>query len=224
MPTGPYYVYILFRPNGVPCYVGKGKDNRWFKHEKRANRIHNRHLNAIVEMALTNGEELPKIKIREGLSETEAFLLERIFIAAIGRELHGGPLVNLTDGGEGQSGRVCSDETKQKIGDRHRGRSHSDEWKAAISAGLSSEETKLSISATQKKRFEDPAERARAGAKNVGRKRSAETAEKQRLNNPGNTGHKHTEEALRKIREARARQTIRDRERKRLAAESTNLL
>ena len=60
--------------------------------------------------------------------------LERIFIKAIGREAHGGPLVNLTDGGEGPSGLECSEETRRKIGAAHLGSKRHPEVGRKISA------------------------------------------------------------------------------------------
>ena len=94
-----FYVYILFRPDGSPCYLGKGKGKRWLHHERGLNK-NNRHLNGIIARAKAQGRELPKIKVREHLSEAEAFEVEKALIAAIGREPVG-PLVNLTDGGDG---------------------------------------------------------------------------------------------------------------------------
>lgn len=31
-----YYIYVLFRLNGVPFYLGKGRRNRWHYHEQHA--------------------------------------------------------------------------------------------------------------------------------------------------------------------------------------------
>ena len=99
-----FYVYILFRPwDGSPFYVGKGKGARWLKF----NRPDNRHFRAILKKARRLGLEVPSVKIRDGLAEDEALSLEMIFIAAIGRGKKG-PLVNLTDGGDGVSGRTVS--------------------------------------------------------------------------------------------------------------------
>lgn len=93
-----FYVYVLFRPNGVPCYIGKGRGPRW-KRLSSGNR--NPHVDNIIKSA---GGCIPAIKIREGLSEKNALDIERALIAAIGRKDHGGPLVNMTDGGLGYFG------------------------------------------------------------------------------------------------------------------------
>jgi hypothetical protein len=140
-----FYVYVIFRPSGVPCYVGKGCGYRWNAHERKAR---NPHLAHIVKQG--NGS-LPKVIVRENLPETQAFETERALIAAIGRKARGGPLVNQTDGGEGVSGYVPSMENRQKkreanlgkkrsaatcakIGDIHRGKKASPEACAKMGA------------------------------------------------------------------------------------------
>src|ERR1700732_3623 len=98
--VGVFYVYLLFRINGTPCYVGKGKDDRWNDHE-RSKRFKNNFLKGIVAEAKVAGLDLPKVKIQEGLTEEAAHELECLLIKVIGRRNIGtGPLVNLTDGGE----------------------------------------------------------------------------------------------------------------------------
>ena len=97
LPRSDFYVYVIFRPNGVPCYVGKGQKDRWLHHAKKC---HNRHLASIYAQA---GGSLPLVKVREGLSEFHALQTEVALISAIGRG-SSGPLVNLTDGGDGVSG------------------------------------------------------------------------------------------------------------------------
>lgn len=106
-----FYVYAIFRPDGRPCYIGKGCGPRWTRHEWRST---NPHLANIVRLA---GGTLPKIKLCEGLIEQEAFDIEIMIIRLIGREIHGGPLVNMTDGGEGVSGykRTPEDNEKSRI-------------------------------------------------------------------------------------------------------------
>lgn len=101
--TDPFYVYILFRPwNCDPCYVGKGKGDRWKHHFRRPR---NPHLAAIIKRA---GGDLPVVILHEGLDETTALAYEVALIAAIGRKAHGGSLVNLTDGGEGTAGAIMT--------------------------------------------------------------------------------------------------------------------
>jgi hypothetical protein len=112
-----FYVYVLFRPwDGSPFYVGKGKGQRWSLHEKLGDKHYNSRMANIVRKANRLGLEIPKVKIRTDLTELEAFKIEMVFIGAIGRADKGlGPLINLTDGGDGPSGLVFSKEAIAKI-------------------------------------------------------------------------------------------------------------
>lgn len=95
-----YYVYALFDECGVVRYIGKGKGDRWLQHETE--RSKNRIKNKFVKRTIAALGEIPKIKIRENLSEAEAFTVEVALIAAIGRiDLNTGPLTNMSDGGLG---------------------------------------------------------------------------------------------------------------------------
>lgn len=67
-----YYVYLILRPNGIPCYVGKGSNKRWAVY---AFRCHNPHLAAIIKSAPSR---LPLVKLRENLTEIEAFETEKL--------------------------------------------------------------------------------------------------------------------------------------------------
>ncbi len=98
------YVYVIFRPDGEPCYVGKGRGGRWLRHVTRS---HNPHLQNIYAMA---DGHLPIVKVREDITDVEAIETEIALIAAIGRECHGGPLVNQTDGGDGTAGAKMTEE------------------------------------------------------------------------------------------------------------------
>jgi hypothetical protein len=73
----------------------------------------------------------------------------------------------------------------------------------------------------QKLYYSDPINRAKAGEHNIGRKRSAECARKQKENNPGNTGHRHSQAAIEKIRAARAKQEFSDEYRRKLSKSAT---
>lgn len=129
-----YYVYALFRPwDGSPFYIGKGKNKRW-KQLNPASRK-NRHFLRIVAKAERLELEIPAIKIREGLTSEEACQIEIALIAAIGRGKNG-PLVNLTDGGEGAKGFRHSPKTCATMSRKGKGRPKSPEHVAAMRAGL----------------------------------------------------------------------------------------
>jgi hypothetical protein len=100
----PFYVYIIFDWRGAPRYVGKGKGTRWLHHEQLLD-LNNRFKTGVIKRTIAVLGEVPKIKIRENLTEKEAFELEIILIKTIGRYPNG-PLTNLTNGGDGVSGTV----------------------------------------------------------------------------------------------------------------------
>src|ERR1017187_5910233 len=112
-----FYVYVRFRPNGVPCYIGKGTGSRWSRKPETYNNSY------LVRIAKKYGL-LPVVIIRNHLSEQEAFEIEKALIKAIGRG-NDGPLANLTDGGEGVSGLPL--EIRKKMGAGKIGKSQSPE-------------------------------------------------------------------------------------------------
>lgn len=127
-----FYVYVLFRPwDGSPCYVGKGKGRRWRVHGYSHGCPHNSRLANIVKRA---GGQLPRKKVAENLTEENAFEIERSWIAKIGRG-DKGPLVNFTDGGEGTSGLVITQERREAISKRHKGKKISDPHRARLIDG-----------------------------------------------------------------------------------------
>jgi len=93
-----FYVYMYLREDGTPYYVGKGIGNRAYQKNRRL-------------------KPPPKnrIIIQDRLTEEQAFQQEIEHIAFYGRRDNGtGMLRNLTDGGEGASGAIKSDESIQK--------------------------------------------------------------------------------------------------------------
>lgn len=120
-----YYVYIYLDPRKPgkyvyedlefdfePFYVGKGNGNRMFSHlnNQYKNSYKYNKINRIKELGL-----FPIIrKVYDKLSEINAFIKEKELILKIGR-IEKGPLVNFSDGGEGQSGFKHMASTKDKI-------------------------------------------------------------------------------------------------------------
>ena len=103
-----FYTYAYLRVDRTPYYIGKGKGRRLYeKHQK--------------------GISVPKDKsriiyLKQNLTEEEAFKQEKYMIAVFGRkDLGTGILHNKTDGGEGASGAVMSEETRNKISEALKG-------------------------------------------------------------------------------------------------------
>lgn len=128
-----YYVYAYLRVNdsdtasaGTPYYIGYGKNRRAF----------NKHHKIPVPKDKSN-----IVFLYENISEQEAKELEKQEISKYGRKDKGtGILLNLTDGGEGVSGLIHSEETRdimsqKKIGEKNSffGKTHSEETKNKMS-------------------------------------------------------------------------------------------
>jgi NUMOD3 motif len=93
--------------------------------------------------------------MESNLTELGAFALERFYIRWYGRKDIGtGILRNRTDGGDGVSGFVRSEETKQKLSEAGKGRTHSEETRKKISESQKgrtlSEETRKKMSESLK--------------------------------------------------------------------------
>ena len=185
-----FYVYAYLDPRkpGIfpfgnycfdhePIYIGKGKNGRAYQfNRKRENKYLGSKLDKISRPIV--------IFIKERLSESEAFDEEKQLISVIGRyDLKVGPLANQTDGGDGASGNVQSQETIKKRTAKRLGSKCSDETKKKLSEMFKgrplTEETKRKISKSL-----------------IGHKASKETIEKRRQKM---LGHTVSEETRRKI-------------------------
>lgn len=114
-----YYVYLYFRPDHTPVYVGKGRGQRYREHFWRCTNIY---LKNIIEKAKREGQKIPVVLLHENLLEEEAHEWESFWIKSIGRKDLGlGPLVNFTDGGEGLSGHKRSEEFRRRITETNTG-------------------------------------------------------------------------------------------------------
>ncbi len=137
-----FYVYILYYSDGVtPMYVGKGCDDRWLVHEKictlPAYIKHNRRLYKNIESIISTGSAVPKSLFIQGLDDKGAQYFERLTIKKIGRKALGtGPLLNLTDGGDGMSGHIHSIETRLKMSKSRKGKVKSPETLQKLSNAL----------------------------------------------------------------------------------------
>jgi hypothetical protein len=126
-----FYVYVYHDENDVPFYVGKGHGSRYLDHIYKAknplNRTHKS--NKIRKIQRLTGKDPKIVLYKTNITEYEAFDHEMDLIQLIGRrDLGTGPLLNLTDGGDGASGvihplgsRVGEKNGMWKNGDKVRG-------------------------------------------------------------------------------------------------------
>lgn len=145
-----FYVYEHWRPDISVCfYVGKGKKYRAYSFINRKS-----HIPIIWELA-SCGLEIEVRIIKDGLTEKAAFDIERQQIA-FWRSI-GVVLLNKTDGGEGASGLIRTEESKKLISEIRKG------WEP-------SDVTRLRMSLSATKRMKDPQVRLNVSIKNTGRK------------------------------------------------------
>jgi hypothetical protein len=158
-----FYTYAYLREDKTPYYIGKGKGERAYKKSK-------------------NDIKPPKDKnriviLKQNLNEDDAFKHEKYMIAVFGRkDLGTGILHNRTDGGDGASGVIQTEETKLKRSNALKGRPRPEEVKVKI------------------------------GEKNKGRTQSQEARDKIGETHKGNKyweGRKHKEESKEKMRDAK---------------------
>ena len=97
-----YYVYAYLRADDSPYYIGKGKGKRaWSKNHGRVS---------------VPNDKSRIVFLHENISESDAHALEIDLINQYGRkDLGTGILLNQTFGGEGSSGRITKQSTKEKF-------------------------------------------------------------------------------------------------------------
>lgn len=215
-----YYVYYLRRIDKrdlldsnllQPFYVGKGKGNQVFSHRKYALRTFNKPGNRRLVYKMIHKfmrEELDFIEeiMFDNLTEAEAHEIEMSSIALYGRINNGtGCLANLTDGGEGVSGWVPSDETRQKMSISHTGIIGSnlgipmpEEVKQKISKTLTGiKHSKETIQRQKDSAIRGPAHHMKGKYPSEKSIEALKTYHKERTGKPGKP---HTKEAKQKMR------------------------
>ena len=186
-----FYTYAYLREDRTPYYIGKGKGNRAYRRRDK-------------------GIKPPKDKskiliLKQNLTEEESFRHEVYMIAVFGRkDLGTGILHNRTNGGDGVSGAVVSDETRRKMSEALKGKTRSKEIRRKISEAhkgkTHSEETKRKMSDTRKgKTFSEETKRKLSEAK----KGKTFSEESKRKMSEAHKGKTFSEEHKRKMSETR---------------------
>ena len=197
-----YYTYAYLREDKTPYYIGKGKGNRAYK--KKRGKIN------------PPKDKSRIIFLKQNLTEEQAFRHEIYMIAVFGRkDLGNGILHNRTDGGEGSSGWVPSEETRRKISEASKGNTYmlgktlSEETKRKMSetrkGKTHSEETKKKQSEVKKGKTFSEEHRRNLSEAQKGKTPSEETKKKIGDAQKGEKNHfydrTHSEETKRKISE-----------------------
>lgn len=186
-----FYTYFYFDSKLFePIYVGKGTGERAFFH--LTSKCTNKQLSGRLKKLKDDNLD-PEIFILNAQNELTAHAFETFWIKVFGRkDLKLGTLFNHTDGGEGVSGLVHTEESRKKMSiakkgkiAHNKGKSMSAEQRAKVSSSLTgkkaSTETKAKMSATRIGKKMPPKSLEtlkRMSAAQVGKKHSAETIAK----------------------------------------------
>lgn len=107
------FIYEEFSFNNEPIYIGKGTGNR-LKYHLRNYKYNKTYFYSKISSIINNGYDPLYHIVIDNLTEDEANYHEKRLIKLIGRKYNGGPLTNLSDGGEGQTGFKHREESKLK--------------------------------------------------------------------------------------------------------------
>lgn len=114
-----FYTYAYLREDRTPYYIGKGQGRRISNRQKKD---------------MKSPKDKSKIiLLKQNLTEEEAFRHEIYMIAVFGRkDLGTGILRNRTNGGEGISGFIPTEETRRKISEKNKGKKRTEEQKQKL--------------------------------------------------------------------------------------------
>ena len=188
-----YYTYAYLREDGTPYYIGKGKEDRIYSTCRR------------------NTPPKDKSRIiflKQNLTEEEAFKHEIYMIAVFGRkDLGTGILRNRTDGGEGVSGRISSEETRKKISEANKGKIRSEETKIKLSEakkGKTSNRKGVVLSEESRRKISE----AKKNPSEETRKKISDAHKANKTKPPSRKGSILSEEHKRSISEAHKGKTL----------------
>lgn len=141
-----FYVYLLWRPNKTPMYVGKGTGWRIFHHEKLAtgkcidNGSTNEFLKSTIRKILRNGGIVSYSIDNFFNNEAQAYEREIDLIEKYGRlDIETGCLCNLDSGGKGGA-RNWSKKMRRKMGETQT-RTHAERPELRIQQGKTRSQT-----------------------------------------------------------------------------------
>ena len=120
-----YYTYAWLREDMTPYYIGKGIRNRAYCPHRRGD---------------TYMSPPPRDRVlflKKNLAEFDAYKHENYIISILGLKSEGGILINMSYGGEGSSGRVLSEETKEKIRQKNKNKKLTKEHRKKVSQQVS---------------------------------------------------------------------------------------
>lgn len=231
---GKFYVYEHWRPDRDECfYVGKGNGRRANDMRRGRNRFHK-----FIQMKLSTLGMAVEVRIVVGnLNEDDAFHLERKRIS-FWRSV-GADLANITDGGEGPSGRKHTEKWKTENSQRNTGKKMSPEACAKIAAalkgnknGLGKKRPQKSIEASRKAhigRVVSPETRAKISAAKkenprIGFRMSTDAIAKIRNNQIGKPKSEETKAKMKKPKTKEHKQKLQEANKGKTHSESTKIL
>ena len=114
-----FYTYAYLREDRTPYYIGKGQTTRIYQQHGKPCRVPKNKSRIIF--------------LKQNLTEEEAFKHEIYMIAVFGRkDLGTGILRNKSNGGQGNSGKIVSEETRKKLREINLGKKYSEETRAKL--------------------------------------------------------------------------------------------
>jgi len=222
-----FYVYYLRRPDkedplwpgaGQPFYVGKGSNGRMGDHRYEALFLKSKPgpkslKTNIIHKLWRQGLDFTEEIMFESLTEQEAHEIEIEAISVYGRKNNGtGCLANLTNGGDGVSGLIHSDETRKELSRKSKEVWNDPEYRERMSRllkGRPAPNKGISPSEESRQKMRESHIGIQAGENhpNYGKHLTEETKEKIRCArskqvSSGMKGLHHTQESIDKMKES----------------------